>query len=265
MSQQIQLLHGNLLDLNWANLWNGPLCLQAQQHHFDQLRCSLLAFNILQFGGTFRDGPCQGIKFRLGCRQLNCHCCHHCGWLGQLKSTRLCNRWNWAFHFGSRSFFNFIRWRNLLLFHNSRVLCLLFRHQRVEHKDKTKSTFEFDTWSRLSRFTNLNSFSRKSDFKRKPIFNSMKSNNLEKNHKIKTNTSPEISKSNRSSRNLWPQVSVRLVQNQNLMLKGFHLNLAMPVSTFKRETLFCSSDISLHQRKPTQHSRSTKAIGKPAH
>ena len=37
------------------------------------------------------------------------------------------------------------------------------------------------------------------------------------------------------------------------------------VSTFKRETLFCSSDISLHQRKPTPHSRSNKAIGKPAH
>ena len=86
-----------------------------------------------------------------------------------------------------------------------------------------------------------------------------------KNHKIKTNTSPEISKSNRSSRNLWPKVSVRLVSNWNLTLKGFHLNLAMPVSTFTREKLSCSSDISLHQRKPTPHSRSTKAIGKPAH
>ena len=224
----------------------------------------LLAIYTFQRVGNLFDRSQQSIRLRFGCHQLNCHFCHQLGWLSQLRSTSLCNRWNWAFHFGSRSFFNFIRGRNLLLFHNIRVLCLLFRHHRVEHKDKTKSAFEFDTWSRLSRFEKLNSFSRNL------ISNENQSSiqwnpTIWKNHKIKTNTSPEISKSNRSSRNLWPKVSVRLAQNRNLMLKGFHLNLAKPVSTSKREIIFRSSDISLHQRKPTPHSRSTKAIGKPAH
>ena len=44
MPQQIQLLHGNLLHLNIASLWNGSLCFQTQQHHFDQLWSSLLTF-----------------------------------------------------------------------------------------------------------------------------------------------------------------------------------------------------------------------------
>ena len=75
--------------------------------------------------------PHQGIRLRLSCRQFNGHCCHHFGWLSQLRSTSLCNRWNWASRFGYRFLFNFIRWWNLRLFHNGCVLWLLFRHQRV--------------------------------------------------------------------------------------------------------------------------------------